>query len=162
MFKFLYNCTHLTHQQSNAQDSPSQASTVHEPRTSRCSSWIQKCQRNQRSNGQHLLDHRKRGELQKSIYFCFIDYTKTFDCVDLNKLWKIFKVLGIPDHLTCLLRNYIQVKKQPLELDMKQQTGSKLESTLKVLLRYNWLQHILFIYIYIYIYTHIYMQNVYN
>ena len=39
------------------------------------------------------------------IYFCFIDYTKAFDCVDHNKLWEILKEMGIPDHLTCLLRN---------------------------------------------------------
>ena len=44
-------------------------------------------------------------EVQKSIYFCFIDYAKAFDCVDHNKLWKILKKMGIPDHLTCLLRN---------------------------------------------------------
>ena len=42
---------------------------------------------------------------QKNIYFCFIDYTKAFDCVDHNKLWKFFKEMGIPDHRTCLLRN---------------------------------------------------------
>ena len=47
----------------------------------------------------------KAGEFQKSIYFCFIDYAKAFDCVDHNKLWKILKDIGIPDHLTCLLRN---------------------------------------------------------
>ena len=41
----------------------------------------------------------------KNIYFCFIDYAKTFDCVDHNQLWKILKEMGIPDHLTCLLRN---------------------------------------------------------
>ena len=43
--------------------------------------------------------------LQKNIYFCFIDYAKAFDCVDHNKLWKVLKEVGIPDHLTCLLRN---------------------------------------------------------
>ena len=47
----------------------------------------------------------KAREFQKNIYFCFFDYAKTFDCVDLNKLWKILKEMGIPDHLTCLLRN---------------------------------------------------------
>ena len=47
----------------------------------------------------------KPREFQKSIYFCFIDYAKAFDYVDHNKLWKILKVMGIPDHLTCLLRN---------------------------------------------------------
>ena len=48
---------------------------------------------------------KKAREFQKSIYFCFIDYAKAFDCVDQNKLWKILKEMGIPDHLTCLLRN---------------------------------------------------------
>ena len=47
----------------------------------------------------------KAREFQKSIYFCFIDYAKAFDCVDHNKLWKILKEMGIPDHLNCLLRN---------------------------------------------------------
>ena len=47
----------------------------------------------------------KGREFQKSIHFCFIDYAKAFDCVDHNKLWKILKEMGIPDHLTCLLRN---------------------------------------------------------
>ena len=47
----------------------------------------------------------KAREFQKNIYFCFIDYTKAFDCVVQNKLWKILKEMGIPDHLTCLLRN---------------------------------------------------------
>ena len=47
----------------------------------------------------------KAREFQKSIYFCFIDYAKAFDCVDHNKLWKILKEMGIPDHLICLLRN---------------------------------------------------------
>ena len=48
---------------------------------------------------------KKAREFQKNIYFCFIDYAKAFDCVDHNKLWKILKEMGIPDHLTCLLRN---------------------------------------------------------
>ena len=47
----------------------------------------------------------KAREFQKNMYFCFIDYTKAFDCVDHNKLWKILQEVGIPDHLTCLLRN---------------------------------------------------------
>ena len=48
---------------------------------------------------------KKAGEFQKNVYFCFIDYAKAFDCVDHSKLWKILKKMGIPDHLTCLLRN---------------------------------------------------------
>ena len=47
----------------------------------------------------------KAREFQKNIYFCFIDYAKAFDCADHNKLWKILEEMGIPDHLTCLLRN---------------------------------------------------------
>ena len=47
----------------------------------------------------------KKQEFQKNIYFCFIDYAKAFDCVDHNKLWKIHQEMGIPDYLTCLLRN---------------------------------------------------------
>ena len=47
----------------------------------------------------------KAREFQKNIYFCFIDYAKAFDCVDHNKLWKILQEMGIPDHLTCLLKN---------------------------------------------------------
>ena len=48
---------------------------------------------------------KKARELQKNIYLCFMDYAKVFDCVDHNKFWKILKEMGIPDHLTCLLRN---------------------------------------------------------
>ena len=47
----------------------------------------------------------KAREFQRNIYFCFIDYAKAFDCVDHNQLWKIVQEMGIPDHLTCLLRN---------------------------------------------------------
>ena len=47
----------------------------------------------------------KAREFQKNIYFCYIDYAKAFDCVYHNELWKILKEMGIPDHLTCLLRN---------------------------------------------------------
>ena len=67
----------------------------------------------------------KAREFQKNIYFCFIDYAKAFDCVDPNKLWKILKEMGIPDHLTCLLRNLHAGQEATLELDMEQQTGSK-------------------------------------
>ena len=66
----------------------------------------------------------KTTEFQKNIYFCFIDYTKASDCVDHNKLWKILKEMGIPDHLTCLLRS-LYAGQEATELDMNQQTGSK-------------------------------------
>ena len=67
----------------------------------------------------------KEREFQKNIYFCFIYYAKAFDCVDHNKLWKILREMGIPDHLTCLWEICMQVRKQQLALDMEQQTGSK-------------------------------------
>ena len=59
---------------------------------------------------------------RKIIYFCFIDYAKAFDCVDHDKLWKILKEMGIPDHL---VETYMHVRKQQFKLDMEQQTGSK-------------------------------------
>ena len=68
----------------------------------------------------------KARQFQRNIYFCFIDYAKAFDCVDHNKLWNILKEIGIPDHRTCLGETCMQVKKQQLELDMEQWTGSKL------------------------------------
>ena len=68
----------------------------------------------------------KRREFQKSIYFCFIDYAKAFDCVGHNKLWKILKEMGIPDHLTCLLRNIYAGQEATVRLNMEQRTGSKL------------------------------------
>ena len=68
---------------------------------------------------------KKAREFQKNIYFCFIDYVKAFDCVDHNKLRKILKEMGIPDHLTCLLRNQYAAQEATVELDMEQQTGSK-------------------------------------
>ena len=64
--------------------------------------------RDQIANIHWLIE--KAREFQKNIYFCFIDYVKAFDCVDCNKLWKIPKEMGIPDHLTCLLRNLYAVQ----------------------------------------------------
>ena len=61
----------------------------------------------------------KAKELQKNIHFCFIDYTKAPDSVDYNKLWKILKEMGIPDHLTCLLRNLYAGQEATVELDME-------------------------------------------
>ena len=68
---------------------------------------------------------KKQESSKRSIYFCFIDYAKAFNCMDHNKLWKILKEIRITDCHTCLLRNLYKVKKQQLELDMER-TGSKL------------------------------------
>ena len=68
-------------------------------------SQFRKGHRNQRLNCQHLLDHRKSKSIPENHLLCFIDYSKAFDRVDHNKLWKLHEEMGIPDHLTCLLRN---------------------------------------------------------
>ena len=78
--------------------------------------------RDQLANIRWIID--KAGEFQKDI--CFDDYAKAFDSVDHNKLWKILQEIGVPDHLTCLLRNLMWAKKQQLEPDMEQLTGSRL------------------------------------
>ena len=75
----------------------------HELWTSRCSSWIDRGTRDQIADIHWII--KKAREFQKNIYFCFIDYAKAFDCVDHSKLSKILQEIGIPDHLTCLLRN---------------------------------------------------------
>ena len=67
----------------------------------------------------------KAREFQKNIYFCFIDYAKAFDCVDHNQLWKILQEMGIPDPWSASWETCMQVRKQQLELDTEQQTGSK-------------------------------------
>ena len=68
----------------------------------------------------------KARKFQKNIYFCVIDYAKAFDCVDHDKLWKILQEMKIPDYLITSWESCMLVKKQQLELDMVQQTGSKL------------------------------------
>ena len=67
---------------------------------------------------------------RKNIYFCFIDFAKTFDCMDHNKLWKIFKEMGISDHWPASWVICMQVKNQQLELDMEQQTGPNWERSM--------------------------------
>ena len=107
IFKLPQSCTHLTHQQNNAQNSPSQASTVHEPWTSDVQAGFRK--------GRGTRDHvanihwiiKQAREFQKNIYFCFTDCTKAFDCVDHKKLWKIFQEMRMPDHLTFLRNRYV-------------------------------------------------------
>ena len=105
MLKLPHNCTHLTSQQSNAQNSPSQDSTNvnHELPDAQAGFRKGKGTRDQIANIFWIIE--KAREFQKNIYFCFIDYAKAFDCVDHNKRWKILREMGIPDHLICLLRN---------------------------------------------------------
>ena len=89
---------------SHTQNSPSQASTVSEPWTSRCSRWILKRQRKQRSNCEHQQDHQKKQESSRKYIFLLYWLCQSL-CVDHNILWKILKETRIPDNLTCLLGN---------------------------------------------------------
>ena len=73
----------------------------------------------------HILIVEKARGFQKNIYFCFIDHAKAFDCVNHNKLWEILEEMGIPDHLTCLLRNLYAGQEATVKLDMEQLTSSK-------------------------------------
>ena len=79
--------------------------------------------RDQIANIRWILENAR--EFQKNIYFCFIDYAKVFDCVDHNKLWKIWKRWEYQTTWPASWETYMQVRKQQLELDMEQQTGSK-------------------------------------
>ena len=84
----------------------------------------QRKQRSQIANICCIIEKAK--QFQKSINFYFIDYAKAFDCVNHNRLWKILREMGIPDHITCFLRNLYAGQEQKLESNMEQQTGSKL------------------------------------
>ena len=125
MFKLLHNCTHLTCSQSKAQNSPSQASTVHELWTSRCSNWIRKGRgtRDQIANIHWIIE--KARESQKNIYFCFIDYTKAFVWITANcgkfcgQRWE-YQITWPASWEICM-----QVKKQHFKSDLEQQTCSK-------------------------------------
>ena len=80
--------------------------------------------RDQIANIRWLIE--KIREFKKNIYFCFIDFARAFDCVDHKKLWKTLQELGIPDHLTCLLRNLYAGQKATVRTEHGKQTGSKL------------------------------------
>ena len=94
MLKLPHSCTHLTRQQSNAQNSPSLASTEHELPDVQAGFRKGRGTRDQIANIRWIIA--KAREFQKNIYFCFIDYAKAFDCVDHNKQWKILKAMGPP------------------------------------------------------------------
>ena len=79
--------------------------------------------RDQIANVRWIMEEAR--EFQKNIYFCFIDYAKAFDCVDHNQLWKILKETEHQTTWPASWETYMQIKKQQLELDMEQQTGSK-------------------------------------
>ena len=109
-----------------AQNPLSYSSTVCEPRTSIGTIGFRKCRgtRDQIANICYIKEEAR--EFQKIIYFCFTDYTKAFDCVDHNKLWKILKEMEIPDHLICLLRNLYAGQEATVRTGHGTMDGSKL------------------------------------
>ena len=125
MLKLPHNHTHLTCLQSNVQNSPRQASTVHKPWTFRCSSWILKRQGNQISNFQHLMDHQKSERSPEKHLFLLYWLCQKLWHVDHNKLWKILKEMGIPDHLTCLLTNIYEGQEATIRTRHGTTSGSK-------------------------------------
>ena len=81
--------------------------------------------RDQIANIHWIIEKAREFQKNNPIYFCFTDYAKAFDCVDHNKLWKILKGIGYQTTWPASWETYMQVRKQQLELDMEQQTGSK-------------------------------------
>ena len=118
MFKLLHNWAHFTCQQGNVQNSSSQASTVHELRTYICTSWIQERQKNNRSNYQHPLDHRKSKGIPEKHLLLLVCITT--NCGQFFKRWEYQNTLPASREI------YMQwLEMQRLELDMEQWTGSK-------------------------------------
>ena len=105
MLKLLHNCTHLTRSKVMLKIPKArlQQYVNHELPDVQAGFRKGRGTRVQIANMRWILEIAR--EFQKNIYFCFIDYARDFDCVDHNKLWKILQEMGIPDHLTCLLRN---------------------------------------------------------
>ena len=125
MLKLPHNCTHLT-----------RSKVVLKTLQARFQQYVnqeladvQACFRKGRGTRDQIANIcwiiKKAREFQKNIYFCFIDYAKVFDCVDHNKLWKILKVMEYQTTWPASWETCMQVRKQQLELDMEQQTGSK-------------------------------------
>ena len=86
--------------------------------------------RDQIANIRSIIE--KAREFQKNIYFCFIDYAKPFDCMDHNKLWKILKEMGIPYHLTCLLRNLCACQEATVKLVGMQTSTATMENSVEI------------------------------
>ena len=105
MLKLPHNCTHFTCKQGHAQNFQAKLQQYVNQELPDVQAGFRKGRgiRGQIANIHWIIG--KAREFQKNIYFCFIDYAKTSDCVDHNRLWKILQAMGIPEHLTCFLRN---------------------------------------------------------
>ena len=126
MLKLPYNCAHFTGQQGNTQNSSCQALTVHELRASRCSIWIQKRQRDQRSNCQHLLDHRKNKGISETYTSASLTTLKSLTVWIRTNCGKFLKRWEYQVTLFASLDTYTQAKKHHFEWDMEQRVSSKL------------------------------------
>ena len=123
MLKLLHKCTHLTNKVMLKILQRLQQYVNHELPDIHARFRKDRRTRDQIANIHWMIE--KARDFQRNIYFSFTDYTKAFDCVDHHKLWKILQEIRTPDHLTSSLRMCMQVRKQQLELDMEQQTGSE-------------------------------------
>ena len=125
MFKLPHNCTHLTWWQVMLKILQARLQQYMNHKLPDVQAGFRK---GRGTRGQidniHWITEETR-EFQKNIYFCFIDYTKDFDCMYHNKLWKILKEMGIPDHLTCLLRYLYAGQEAKVRTGQGQQTRSK-------------------------------------
>ena len=124
MLKLLHNCTHLTHYKVMLNILQARLQQYMNCELSDVQADFRKGRGTRNQITKNLWIIEKAREFQENI--CFTKDAKAFVCVDNNKMWKILKEMGISDHLTCLLRNLNQVKKQELELDMEKRTSSKL------------------------------------
>ena len=130
MLKLPHHCTHLTRQQIILKILQARLQQYVSRELPDVQAGFRKG-RGTRDQIANIAGSWKKQEFQKNIYFCFLDYAKAFDCVDHNKLWEILKEMGIPDHLTCLLRNLYAgqettVRKQPTGLKLAKEYTSRL------------------------------------
>ena len=126
MLKLLRNCTHLTASKERSKFSNPGFSNMWTVNFLMFKLVLEKAEEPEIKLPTSCWIMEKPREFQKNIYFCFIDYAKAFDCVDHNKVWKILREMGIPGHLTCLLRNlYAGQEATDMDMAMEEQTGSK-------------------------------------
>ena len=126
MFQLVHNYNHLTYQQNHVQNSPVRLQQYVNGELPDVQAGFRKGRgtRDQIASICWIIERAK--DFQKRVYFCFIDYAKAFNYVDHNKLWKVIKEMRMSDTLSASCETCMQVKKQHVEMELQQQTGSKL------------------------------------
>ena len=126
MFQLVHNYNHLTYQQNHVQNSPVRLQQYVNGELPDVQAGFRKGRgtRDQIASICWIIERAK--DFQKRVYFCFIDYAKAFNYVDHNKLWKVIKEMRMSDTLSASCETCMQVKKQQVEMELQQQTGSKL------------------------------------